>query len=156
MPFKVYVSHSVSPGELAAVYTLAEQVPRLEMEAFVPDRLWNPHQSLPARISSHLRNAQGIVVFATSLGSHMDWVNQEIDEGGRDKQTLAVIDQGILVSGFPEEGLVHIDRGDIAATMSKVASKLAGLKLEKEHREAVGWLTLGGLLLFSLLASQRK
>ena len=97
-----------------------------------------------------------MVVFATSLGSHMDWVNQELDEGGQGKQTLAVIDRGILVSGFPEEGLVYIDRGDITATMSEVASKLAGLKLEKEHREAVGWLALGGLLLFSLLASQRK
>jgi len=86
----------------------------------------------------------------------MDWVNQELNEGGRGKQTLAVIDQGILVPGFPEEGLVYIDRGDITATMAEVASKFASLKLKKEHREAVGWLALGSLLLFALLASQKK
>lgn len=156
MSFKVYVSHSVSPRELAAVYTLAEQVSRLGMEVFVPDRLWSPHQPLPARISPHLKNAQSMVVFATSLGSHMDWVNQELSEGGRSKQTLAVIDRGVLVSGFPEEGLVYIDRGNITATVSEVASKLASLKLKKDHREAVGWLALGGLLLLSLLASQKE
>lgn len=156
MSFKIYVSHSVSPGELAAVYTLAEQVSRLGMEAFIPDRLWSPRQSLPTRISLQLRNAQNVVVFATSLGSHMDWVNRELTEWGRGKQTLAVIDQGILVSGFPEEGLVHIDRDNITATVSEVAIKLAALKLEDKQREAVGWLALGGLLLFTLLAAQRK
>jgi len=42
MSFRVYVSHSVAPYELGAIYGMAELAARKGMEPIIPDRQWPP------------------------------------------------------------------------------------------------------------------
>ena len=73
----VYISHSVSPWELAQVYVLARETERQGLQAFIPDRDWQPSTGLPPRLMAVLQQADVILLFATANGHYLPWVIRE-------------------------------------------------------------------------------
>jgi len=59
----VYISHSVSPWELAQVYVLARETERQGLPAFIPDRNWQPTTGVPPHLLAFLQQAE-VVLFS--------------------------------------------------------------------------------------------
>jgi hypothetical protein len=87
----VYLSHSVSPWELAQVYVLAREAQRQGLQTFIPDRNWQYSLGVPPHLRGALQQADVILVFVTMNGHYSDWVNQELTEAGN---------QGLVTRGW--------------------------------------------------------
>ncbi len=154
--FRVYISHSVGPHELGAVYGMAELSARQAMQPIVPDRRWDYH-ALPARISELLRGLDAFVAVATLSGQHSEWVNAELAEalrmGLNQQRIISVVDQGIP---HPDAGRVVIIRRDnFQQTVEETAAMLQQVQLEQTQRNLLVGLVLGGLLALLLATRQR-
>lgn len=153
--FRVYLSHSVAPHELGAVYGIAELAAKKGMQPILSDRHWAPDEVPPARIVQGLTGINAFVVIATSSGSHLDWVNAELAEAiklglGREA-VVSVVDPEIEP---PRPGRVlTINRASLPETISKTAETLDHLHLEQSQKNLLAGLLLGGLAAL-LLASR--
>ncbi len=152
--FRVYLSHSVAPYELGAVYGIAELAARKGMEPIVSDRRWAP-DAPPARILQALKGINAFVVIATSSGSDLEWVNTELAEaiklGLSPEAVVSVIDSSVAP---PTTGKVlTINRASLPDTISRTATTLEQLQFERNQRNLLAGLLLGGLAAL-LLASR--
>lgn len=155
MAFRVYLSHSVAPHELGAVYGIAELAAKKGMDPVLSDRHWAPNDVPPARIVQGLKGIDALVVIATSPGSHLNWVNIELAEaiklGLHPGRVVSVIDSEIQP---PTTGKVlTINRANLSDTISKTAAMLEQLHLERNQKNLLAGLLLGGLAAL-LLASR--
>lgn len=154
MSFRVYISHSVAPHELGAIYGMAELAARKGMEPIIPDRRWSP-DAPPARIAQLLKGADAFVSLATFAGQDISWVNRELDEvlrlGLRPQNLVSVIDEGLTPPSTGE--VVIIDRTNFDRTITKAGAILERLQLERTQRNLLAGLVLGGLIAL-LLASK--
>jgi hypothetical protein len=152
--FRVYLSHSVSPRELGAIYGMAELAAQKGMQPIVADRRWSP-AAPPARIVQLLQGLDAFVVIATLEGTQESWVNAELDTalhtGLSAQAVVSVVDAGIEVP--TTDHVVTIDRNNLAGTISRAVEILAGLKLGQDQRNVLAGLLLGGLA--ALLLSSR-
>ncbi len=150
MPFKIYVSHSVSPRELGIVYAIAKELVKKGGYSIIPDRRWDPERPLPDRILVHFQKeaADYLLAIATSV-KHLNWLNREIKEAAKKGiKILVIAEQGIKVpKRIPR---VYIKRGNPAKTVGEVASHIAAIQRNKELKEALTFLGVGGLLLLLL------
>ncbi len=147
MSFRVYISHSVSPHELGAIYGVAELAARKGMEPIVPDRRWSP-DSPPARIAQPLKNLGAFVVIATVGGKDLAWVNAElsvgVQQGMNPVNVVSVVDVGIAP---PSTGrMVTIDRANLPTTITEAVNVLEQIQLEQTQRNLLAGLVLGGLV----------
>ena len=147
----VYVSHNVSPWELAQVYALAQETERHgRLNAYIPDRNWEPAHGLPPHLLSPLRQADVILVFATVNGHYQAWVNQEL-AAGVNKQIVVLAEQGTDFTGIPPKDIVRFDRSDdIGLAIQEVTETIRGLHLQKQTGNLVTGLVIGGLVLLLL------
>jgi hypothetical protein len=152
MAFRVYLSHSVAPAELGAIYGIAELAARKGTEPIIPDRQWRP-DALPARIQQLLQGVDAFVVIATSFGTETDWVNAELSmvlrAGVPPNAIVSVVDAGVLMP--PAGQTVTIDRGNFAKTLRDTVELLERLQMERNQRNLLAGMLLGGLavLLFA-------
>lgn len=154
MAFRVYISHSVAPHELGAIYGMVELAARKGMEPIIPDRRWPP-DTPPARIQQLLQGLDAFVVVATLFGQHIDWVNAELATakrlGMKAENLVSVIDKGVIVPSMGE--VVTINRMDVQATIAQAVQKLERLQIDQAQRNLLAALLLGGLVAL-LLASR--
>ncbi|MBI3825141.1 MAG: hypothetical protein HY294_04010 [Candidatus Rokubacteria bacterium] len=154
MAFRVYISHSVSPQELGAIYGVAELAATKGMEPIVSDRRWTPDDP-PARIRQLLKGLDAFVVVATASGNQLPWVNAELGEATRagllPTAIVTVVDAGIEVPQAKQK--VVIDRDRFPETMAKTVGILEGLELEQKHRNLLAGLVVAGIAAL-LLASR--
>lgn len=155
MSFRVYISHSVAPHELGAIYGMAELAAKKGMEPIIPDRRWLA-ATPPARIQQLLRGLDAFVAVATLSGQHIDWVNAELAAamslGMKAQNLVSVIDDGVVV---PSAGqVVTIHRGDFQTTMRQAVGILEALQMDQTQRNLLAGLVLGGLI--ALLLGSRE
>ena len=147
MVFKVFISHSVSPKELAAVYTLAEEAAKRGLHPYVPDRRWDPLNSIPERIRRAIKDADCVVVMGTRYGMHNEWLNRELEETLRqNKKPLLVADPEIQIEPHFEQYKISIDRSNFPKTIQEAARLIESIKLKKAQNKLLTWLVVGGLL----------
>jgi hypothetical protein len=152
MAFRVYLSHSVAPSELGAIYGIAELAARKGIEPIIPDRQWRP-DAPPARIQQLLQGLAAFVVIATTFGTETIWVNAELSSavsaGVPSSAIVSVVDAGVLTQAAGER--VIIDRDNFARTLGDTVSILERLKLGRNQRNLLAGMLLGGLavLLFA-------
>ncbi len=145
--FNVYISHSVSPVELAQVYALAEDATRQGLRPTIPHRQWSPNGPLPADLQSSLKKSQAMLLFVTTLGQYDDWVNTEVREMGN-KHLVALIEEGVQLSGVPPENTVRFSRfGNFANAVDVATNRLRHLGLKKQNENLLAGLLIGGLVL---------
>lgn len=154
MPFRVYISHSVAPHELGAIYGVADLAAKKGMEPIIPDRRWQPIAP-PPRIDQLLRNLDAFVSVATASGQDLEWINRELSTalqlGLNPQNVVSVIDQGIKP---PNTGAVLIiNRSDIIATITEAVKVLERLQLQRVQQNLLGGLIVAGLVAL-LLASK--
>lgn len=154
MPFRVYISHSVAPHELGAIYGVAELAARKGIEPIVPDRRWQAVMP-PPRIAQLLTNLDAFVVVATSLGQDLEWVNRELSvalqSGLNPQNVISAVDQGIEppVTG----AMLTINRDNLAETVAEAVRVLERLQLQRSQQNLLAGLIVGGLVAL-LLASK--
>jgi|SRR5918996_833925 hypothetical protein len=148
----VYISHSVSPWELAQVYVLAKETIRLGLDAFIPHRNWQPSMGLPADLAGKLQQAEVILVFATANGNYSDWVNRELRAVPlQGKRIVALKERGVVIAGVPPQDIVEFDRSDdMYQVIQKVTEHLQGLPLRGQASNLLTGLVIGGLILLLL------
>jgi hypothetical protein len=148
MSFVVFLSHSVSPAELGIVYAIADEASRRGMQPYIPDRAWTPTEQLPDRIYTALRGADVCVAVATRFGTQLAWVNAEI-AGAPVKPTPLI---AILDSSLPpqdpqiESARLTIARDNLPATIARAAHAIENVRVQKNQKDALTWLVIGGLL----------
>lgn len=154
MSFRVYISHSVAPHELGAIYGMAELAAKKGMEPILPDRRWQPGPP-PARIQQSLRGLDAFVAVATHSGQHLEWVNAELAAamtlGLKPQNLVSMVDEGLLVP--PAGEVVTINRSDFQTTMRQAVGILERLQMDQRQRNLLAGLLLGGLIAI-LLASR--
>lgn len=143
MAFKVFISHSVGPRELAIVYALAQEAAKRGISPVIPDRMWQPQQGVPERIVQQIKDCDDMVVFATQFGQHWDWVVKEVEVKGSAR--LFISDGHFSYTG-PADSKVDINRLDLTSTIRQAAQRLESMSLAKEQKDALTWLVVGGLL----------
>jgi hypothetical protein len=147
----VYISHSVSPWELAQVYVLARETERQGLEAFIPDRNWQPSMGLPSHLRTPLQQAEVILVFATANGHYAAWVNQELAGAPSNKRVVALAERGVQVTGIAPQDKVEFDRSeDMTLAIQKVTERIRGLQLQRQTSNLLAGLVIGGLILLLL------
>lgn len=146
----LYVSHSVSPVELGQVYALAQRLGGQGEQALIAHRNWSPDGPMPAELALSLSGAHAIVLFVSSNGQFLQWVNAEYRLGSG-KPAVALVEQGIRVSGLPPERLIIFGKGmDINDTVARAALLIQNLRAEKQTSNALAALVVGGLILLVL------
>lgn len=154
MSFKVFISHSVAPGELGVVYAMANEIAKRGASPFIPDRDWQPEGEIPERILSNLKETNYFLAIATSSGFQLPWLNREVKEGMKEKkQLLIVTDAGIKIP--TKTSCVRIDRTNPAKTIKLVSAHLAKFGKDKETKELLTWLGIGGILFLLLLEREK-
>ncbi len=138
MALRVYLSHSVAPHELGAIYGMAELAQRRGMEPIVPDRRWKPF----APPTGLLQNLDAFVVVATRFGQNLDWVNAELPEalrlGLNHSNVISVVDAGLSFPSFGES--VVIERNNFWVTSEKVVHLLEGFQMGQSQRNLLAAL----------------
>lgn len=154
MAFRVYLSHSVGPHELGAIYGIAELAAKKGMEPVMVDRRWSP-DAPPARILEFLKGLDAFVVIATASGGDLAWVNSElaaaIRSGLNPQAVVSVIDEGVTPP--TPERVVTIDRLGLPETITRTVKILEQLHLGRNQRNLLAGLLLGGVVAV-LLASK--
>ena len=154
MAFRVYLSHSVAPHELGAVYGIAELAARKGMEPIVLDRHWAPNAP-PARVLQALQGLGAFVAIATTSGTKVEWVNTELAEAARSglnqEAIISVVDASVTPPTIGK--VLKIDRGSLPITIAKTLTILEQLQLERSQKNLLAGLLLGGLAAL-LLASK--
>ena len=153
MSFRVYISHSIAPYELGAIYGMAELASRKGMEPIIPDRRW---QSItpPPRIMQLLAGLDAFVVIATSAGQDLELVNRELSTalelGLKSQNVISVIDQSIQPPGAGV--VVILDRTNLRWT-EEVVKVLEKFQLQRTQQNLLAGLIVGGLIAL-ILASK--
>jgi len=146
----VYISHNVSPWELAQVYVLAQETERQDFPAFIPDRNWDHAGPLPYHLRQLLRRADVILVFATLNGHYQEWVNKELASAAN-KRILVLTEQGIEFTGIQQRDIVKFDRSeDIGLAIQEVTEHVQQLHMQKSTGNLITGLVVGGLILLLL------
>lgn len=154
MALKVFISHSVAPGELGIVYAIANEAAKRGATTFIPDRDWDTKSEIPERIQSQLKETDCILAIATSSGFQLDWLSREITEGAKaHKQLLVVADKGVKISS--KLSPIWIDRLNPAKTVGEAAMQLEKFGKDKEAKKLLTWIGIGGLLFLLLLGSEK-
>lgn len=146
MSFKVFISHSVNPRELAIVYALAEEAGKQGIDPFIPDRQWVPQSGVPARITTPILAADAMVVVATKFGAHPHFVASEMNAFDRSKPLVAVLDPEATLNITQPAHRVVINRQDLSTTVFQASEELKSLQMKKAGKDALTWLVVGGLL----------
>ena len=153
MAFKIFLSHSVAPRELVIVYATANEGAKRGASPFIPDRDWDPKREIPDRIESHLKEADYFLAIATSSGFHFEWLNREVQEAKKEKRPLLlVVDREIKVP--PKLTPIRIDRMNPAKTVHQVAEHLEKYRKDKDTKQLLTWLGVGGILFLLFLGSK--
>lgn len=160
MSFRVYISHSVAPHELGAIYGVAELAARKGMEPILPDRRWQAVMP-PPRLAQLLTNLDAFVVVATILGQDLECVNRELSaalqSGLNPQNVVSVVDQGITPplteAVLITEAVLTINRSNLAETVAEAVRVLERLQLERSQQNLLVGLVVGGLVAL-LLASK--
>ena len=155
MAFRVYISHSVAPYELGAIYGVAELAAKKGMEPIVWDRGWAPG-ALPARIAQLLKELDAFVAIATVSGGHVDWINAELAEALRSglnpENVVSVVDEGVTP---PSTGaVVKINRDDLSSTIRESVEILGRLQVGRNQKNLLAGLILGGLAALLLTSKE--
>lgn len=154
MSFKVFISHSVAPRELGIVYAMANESAKRGSAPFIPDRDWKPDGTIPERIKVPLKETDYILAIATASGFQLPWLNREVKEGMRKRKPLLIVaDKGIKVP--LQLHCVRIDRINPARTIHQVSSHLAKFGKDKETKELLTWIGIGGVLFLLLLGTEK-
>ncbi len=86
----------------------------------------------------------------------MEWVKAELSTalrlGLKPENVVSVVDEGIDVP-WASGSVITIDRSDFQTTMEQVVGTLARLQLDRNQRNLLGALIVGGLVAL-LLASK--
>ena len=150
----VYISHIVSPWELAQVYVLARETERQGLQSFIPDRTWVPANGVPPSLTGVVAQAELILLFATLSGNHLEWVNQEL-AAAQGKPVVAVAERGIKLTGIDGRNIVEFDRSeDMADALGLASARVGALRLQQRNKNLVTGLLVGGLVLLLLRGLQ--
>lgn len=155
MSFSVYISHSVAPYELGAIYGMAELASRKGMDPIIPDRRW---QSIapPPRITQLLAGLDAFVLIATSAGRDLEWVNRELSTalelGLKSQNVISVIDPHIQPPGTGV--VVILNRANLRWTIEEVAKVLEQFQLQRTQQNLLAGLIVGGLIALVLASKE--
>lgn len=150
MSFKIYLSHSVLPRELGIVYAIARELSKKGGYPVIPDRDWDSKGPLPDRILVHFQKEAADYLLAVATSSkHLNWLIREIKEAVKKGiKILVIADHGIKVpKTIPR---VYIERDNPVKTVGEVISHITMIQRDKELKEALTFLGVGGLLLLLL------
>lgn len=149
MSVRVFLSHSVAPWELALVNGVADVAARQGAVPIIPDRDWNPQSEVPQRVVKQIIDADYIIAIASQFGRHPAWLNQELAHGQKlSKPSVVVADADIQVVGGYK--CIRIDRKNPWATLSQVGQQIQDLVQDRQTRNLLGGLLIGGLALLFL------
>lgn len=144
-PYRLFLSHSLSPWELGIIYAVAEEAAKRGIDLCLPDREWNPSTGLPGHITHYLQGANCLLAIATRDGQHLDWLNTELREADRlGVESIILKDPELPYTG--RALVVDIDRGDLTGTVKQAIDSLSQVLKAREQRSLLGWLVLAGLL----------
>ncbi len=155
MPVRVFISHSVAPGELALVHGVSDIAARRGAVPFIPDRDWDPRLRVPPHIAAQINDADYIMAIASQFGRHSDWLNQEVTYGRNlSKPSLIVADPTIQVA--PGYDCIRIDRTNPWATLSQVSKHIQDLVQDRQTQDLLRGLLISGLALIFLSSLEEK
>ncbi len=146
----LYLSHSVSPVELGQVYALAQRLKGQGGRTVIAHRGWNPAGPLPPDLAAFLSEADALVFFLSQSGRLLPWVNREYQLASG-KPAIALVEHGVGVKGLPPDRTISFQSGmDINNGVTRAASLIQALHTEKQTRDALAVLVVGGLILLAL------
>lgn len=152
MSVRVFISHSVAPGELALVNSVADVTAQRGAIPVIPDRSWNPlSEKLPERIAVQIRDSDYVIGIASQWGHHLEWLNQEIEHSRQlspPKPSLIVADREIAVA--PEYQCIKMDRSNPFKTLAQVGIEIQRLVHDSQAQSLLRGLLIGGLILLFL------
>ncbi len=149
----VFISHSVSPWELALVNAVADVASQRGLVPIIPDRDWDPAADPPSPIAAQIQSSLCVIAIATQGGQHLNWLNQEVNYSqglSPPRPSLIVADNGILVN--PDYQCIRINRRDPLTTLSQVRGQIDLLVQDAQTQQLVRGLVIGGLALLFLSA----
>lgn len=147
----VFISHSVSPWELALVNAVADVADQRGLPPIIPHRDWDPAADLPSPIAAQIESSDCIVAIATQGGQHLNWLNLEVTYSQQlpsPRPLLIVADNGILVN--PDYRCIRINRREPLTTLSQVRGQIDRLVQDAQTQQLVRGLVIGGLALLFL------
>lgn len=150
MPIRVFISHSLTPVELALVSAIAEEAAIRGAAPLLPDRDWDA-PDIPRPIREQIEKADYIIGIATKDGPHHSLLNAELNYGRSlkpSKALLLVVDPDVPVD--PSYDRVLIDRKDPLSTVARVSQKIQELIQNKKTQDIITGLLVGGLVLLFL------
>lgn len=156
MALNVFISHSTSPWELAQVYSLANETKRQGLNVYIPDRTWYPADGLPNNISTALSQTAIFVLFATSAGHHLDWVNTELRSLPQGKPAIAIVEPGIQLQNFPPQEIIWFNRENPGESIGLALQRLQSLNLSRQIGNLVAAFLVGSLALLILRGLPRR
>lgn len=156
MGFTAYFSHSTTPWELAHVFALADEASHQDLDVYVPDRNWDPHGAVPDYIHAQLSRADIILLFATTGGHYLDWVNWELSAAPTDRPVIALVEPDVNPQGIPPQNIVWLYREDLVGSMQLALRRLQELKLSKDRSNLLAGFLVGALALLVLRALTKK
>ena len=150
MSFTVYISHNVSPVELAQVYALAQEARSQGFSPVIPDRSWDTGVGLRQDLVQKLQGADVVLLFITRHGTYQDWLNEEL-RLSVGKPVIALVEQGVELMGVPPTNRVDFDRsGSVTQAVELATAKLKGMQLQRSNENLLAGLVIGGLALLYL------
>ncbi len=150
--FRVFLSHSIAPWELALLSGMADTVAHQGALPFIPDRDWrSPDDRLPERVCTLIREADFIIALATRQGRHLPWMNQELAYASTltpGRGVFVVADPGLEIP--PGFDVVWLNRQDPFQTLSSVGQRIRTLIQDHHAQELLRWLVVGAVILLLL------
>ncbi|HBR09952.1 TIR domain-containing protein [Candidatus Bipolaricaulota bacterium] len=137
--------------ELAIVNTAADVAASKGAVPIIAHRDRNPTGALPSSINTQIESSNYVIGIMTQNGHHIEWVNAEIAYSQKvNKPVFIIADKGLKVS--PQYKVIRIDRTAPLKTLSTVSIEIQKLIKDKEIKNLIGGLVIGGLI-FILLSS---
>lgn len=157
MRYKIFISHSVSPKELAIVYALADQSAKKDIEPFLSDRDWNPEEPLPGRITQSIQTSDAILAVASNSGNQLRHLNRELVlANSLRKPIIFLVGKGLKVPARFSRFVVRINRNNLMGSIKNAVAILDSIHTKKDLKLSLSWLAIGGVLLTIYLLGKEK
>lgn len=155
---KIFISHSVSPKELAIIDIMAEEATRRGITPTISNRDWNPNRTVPMRIKKLIKESDYMIAIATKKGHHFQWFNAEItySQNLRPKKPLLLVsDTSIQIDSsaiylYHDEGII-INRENPLVTISKVALRIKEITHDEKTQKLLDGFLINVVVLLLLL-----
>ena len=160
---KVFLSYAVGQLDAAVAARLRAVAAAYDISILLPDRTAVVNGTVPADTLKKIGQSDAVIALftRTALDTSLNLVNAELRAAAiADKPVVALVEQGVLIQGVPENQIVHFDPSQPTAHEHSLMNVLQGIRQDDQQKgdlTALGWIagiTLGLVALNDLLSDQ--